>query len=144
MLYSLQTRFPSVSKSHYCPVMSKLVIVAKRELINVTTVSLREMWVSEWLWLKHNAAMLQRFHAENSESVSNCSQTRTQQCFSSFIFNGIMMKSALYSINTLSSTFIVSPSIAMSSRSATLSCLRANQSLLFILFSCHPVFALHP
>jgi len=80
-------------------------------------------WVSEWWSLNANSAIFQLHHGENK-----------------LIFNEMMMRFALYKINTLSCIFIVlahwnnSPQIDISTHSDTLSWFRVNQlSLLFLL-----------
>ena len=81
-------------------------------------------YLSEWLLLNANSAIFQLYHGENK-----------------LIFNEMMMRFALYQINTLSWIFIVlahwnnSPRIDMypHSESDTLYWFRATQSLLFLL-----------
>ena len=78
--------------------------------------------VSEWFLFNTNSAILYLHHGENK-----------------LIVNELMMRSALYYTNTLSWIFIVlahwnnSRWIEISPHSHTLSWLRANQSLLFLL-----------
>jgi hypothetical protein len=77
-----------------------------------------KFWVSEWLFFNANSAIFQLYHGENK-----------------LIFNEMMMRSALYQINTLSCIFIVlahwnnSPRIEMLPHSDTLSWFWLNQTL---------------
>jgi hypothetical protein len=80
------------------------------------------MGVSEWLLFNANSAIFQLYYGENK-----------------LLFNEMMMSSALFYNNTLSWSLIVlghwnnSPRVDMSLHSDTLSWIRANQSLLFLL-----------